>query len=206
MSESQLVHRRPFTGSEGAGLPEMEDFQHHVVTADDPRLQIEVIEFQDSFPTAAVKFELPKNLKTQPVAPKSQGTIEVGDAKTDVTDRLDGHFSFFHSSWCDEPCRYRTMPVASRRLDVPIRLPLVDMTCFHIYPGRIRIYPGRIESGTAGLPEMFGIEYDAHDVRHAAAAVDMAHPGPVLGRANIAGMEHLDFPPASARLDLHFAG
>jgi hypothetical protein len=98
MSESQLVYRRPFTGSEGTGLPEMEDFQHHVVTANNSCLEIEFIEFQDSLPAAAEEFEFPKNLKAQPVAPKPQGTIEVGDAKPDVTDRLDGHFSFFHSA------------------------------------------------------------------------------------------------------------
>jgi hypothetical protein len=62
----------------------MEDFQHHVVTADNPCLEIEFIEFQDSFPTAAVKFEFPKNLEAQPLAPKPQGTIEVGDAKPDM--------------------------------------------------------------------------------------------------------------------------
>src|SRR5450631_1703766 len=141
MSESQLVHRRPFTGSEGAGLYEMHDFQHQVVTANDPGLEIEVIEFQDSFPTVAVKFEFPKNLKTQPVAPKPQGTIEVGDAKPDVTDRLDGHFSLLplDLSATNRAVTGRTMLAASRRLSVPIRRPLVYMICFHIYPGRIRI-------------------------------------------------------------------
>jgi len=64
----------------------MKDFQHHVVAVDNPCLEIEVIEFQDSFPTAAIKFEFPKNLETQPLAPKPQGTIQVGDAKPDMAD------------------------------------------------------------------------------------------------------------------------
>jgi hypothetical protein len=53
---------------------------------------------------------------------------------------------------------------------------------------------------------MFGLEYNDGDVRHPATAIDMAHPGAVLGRADIAGMEHLNSAPATARLDLHFAG
>jgi hypothetical protein len=53
------------------GLLEMENFELQVIATDHLGLEIEVIiDFQDSFPAAAVKRGPPKNLETQPVAPK----------------------------------------------------------------------------------------------------------------------------------------
>jgi hypothetical protein len=71
MGEPQLVHRPPFRGSAMTGLLEMENFELQVIATDHLGLEIEVIiDFQDSFPAAAVKRGSSKNLETQPVAPK----------------------------------------------------------------------------------------------------------------------------------------